>query len=124
MTACSLVLGLGLIVRFYENLAASRNDLARLAAFRLSIEAPIGEVREIVGAVVNQPSPAPVFMHARACVERLRGDVDGLAGRAFAHHDQPALLLRPAFEPIDHAIVQTHVRETDRLRDDQVGGDR
>ena len=101
-----------------------RQRLRRGRVRRLAIEAAVGEVGEVDRAVPHGPRSAAIFVHARARVVGRRRDV-GLTPIGFGtHHDGAAAFLRPPFQPIDVPAVEPHVRQCDRLRDDEVRRDR
>ncbi len=101
-----------------------RQRLRRRRAVTRAVEPAIGEVREIDYAVNDGPRGAAIFVHARAGTERLRRQVCGGGACSIAADDhEAALLLRPALEPVAPVAVETRLRERDRLRHDQLGGD-
>ena len=91
---------------------------------RQAIETAVGEVGEGDGAVPHGPRAAAVFVHARARVEWRWNHVGRRCALFGAHHHRPALLLRTPFQPVDVSTVEPHVRQRNRLRDDEVRRDR
>ena len=89
------------------------------------VKPAVRDIREVENVLRNRPGAAAIFVHARANVERFGRDVGRIrAGFARAHDDIAALLLRPCLQPVNDVSVETHLRQADRLANDEVGRDR
>src|SRR5215211_2565016 len=107
-----------------ESSARLRSERHRLVARGQAIDPLVGEVREVDRVPVDGETTATVFVHPRACVERLRRNVLGSSVRCQEHDDvAPALAgaaLKPVHVPtIDHDFLQPHYPPDDHIRGDR-----
>src|SRR5256886_2648422 len=90
----------------------------------LPVQALVVEVGEPDGAAADCIFATAIFMDARAGVEAVRCDVGDRAIRGSAHDDLPAVLVRPALDPVNVGAIPPRCGKSHLALEQQVDRDR
>src|SRR5438105_15260912 len=99
----------------------------RRSATLLAVEPLVGIVAEIDDPATNQISATAIFVDPGSYIE----GVSAISGNGRRHihrpailraadDDRPAPLQRPAFDPVDVALIDQDIAKTDRRSHDQI----